>query len=129
MQSKEEYIGGFYSQHMEKHARKLYGIYATNQRIIGLEFGWFEGRGFPDGSLLSSAPEVTLMTRRSLIIVQERKVTKEEADKIIAWLDQRKKDFELNKEQISQIEIKKLGLVHSGYFRVTSTSGKRLRFR
>jgi hypothetical protein len=128
MQSKEEYIGGFYSPLMKRSMVGGYGIYATNQRIIGLEIEEFASlNDAPNGIFLGSAPEVTLMTHRSLSILQERKLTKDEGDKIIAWLDQGKKDFELSKGQVSQIEIKNLGLMRDGYFRVTSTSGEEVK--
>ena len=128
MQSEEEYLGGFYSEYLKRGKWRGYGVYATNQRIIGLKSA-FDLRGAPDGSVLGSAPEVVLVTTKSRwkINPQERKLTKDEGDKIIAWLDEKKKDFELSKSQVSQIEIKNIGLFRAGYLRITPTIGEEVK--
>ena len=56
MQSKEEYIGGFYSEYVKKGKWRGYGVYATNQRIIGLKSA-FELRGAPTEAFLVALQE------------------------------------------------------------------------
>ena len=123
MQGEEEFLGGFFGHHLKRGSFPGYGIYATNKRIIGVgrSGNW---RGAPAGSLLGSAPEVVLVSSGKVSLRSERKLTKDDGAKIVAWLDGNKKDFELYKEQVSQIELKRLGLVHSGFLRITSSFGE-----
>jgi hypothetical protein len=89
-----------------------YGIYVTNSRIIGVEFT----QGF-----------YSSMLHRGLNTDRVRSETIEAAEpKTLMELETMKKDFEIKREQVTRIEVKKPGtLVGGGYLRITERSGEK----
>jgi len=112
MQSEEEYLGGFTSANLKKGMIAGYGIYATNRRIIGIK-----SRKGVVGRLLLGGITVGILDKLGA------KITRDESAKMIEELD-KKKDFEISKEQVSQIEIKKPSFMSRGHLTITLKSGE-----
>jgi len=112
MAEEERYLGGFTAGLM-KTGRKYgiwgYGIYATTRRIIGVK----------------SKKGVLQAVAGSGLMNLLGPVKDDFSDKAIAELEKRK-DFEVNKEDILEIAVTR-GKGHSpGYFKITRKSGERI---
>ena len=97
MMSGEFFVGGFAGGFLARSLRIGYGIYFTTNQVIGVDLskgpaGFLGGSmaGYVDGQLMPKLPP-------------------EESEKVITELD-RAKEFEMAKDQIASIEIKKPGL-------------------
>lgn len=101
MSLEEEYLGGFASANLKRGLVAGYGIYATNKRIIGVKRKAL-------GTMLAAPFGVV-----DYLIV--RKLSKDESAKTIAELDE-KKDFDIAKESLASIEVKKPGMLGTGGF-------------
>ncbi len=115
MENGEEFVGGFAGGFLARGYIPGYGIYATSRRIIGVA--------------LTSTPARQLLGGALAGFVQGElmpKLSQDDSTKVIQELDQ-KKEFDLHKEQISQIEIKKPGLLSTGCMIITSKSGEKTR--
>jgi len=111
MTSGEMFLGGFASGFLAKGFHIGYGLYFTTTRVIGIDLGSGGGgalggtmAGFIDGQLMST-------------------VSPEESDKVIGQLEAMK-EFDIPKERISRIEIKKPGLLGTGHITITPSNGK-----
>ena len=86
-----------------------YGIYVTNSRIIGVEFpqGFYSSMlGRPDGRM-------------------RRKTIEAAAPKTLLELETMNKDFQIRKEQVTRIEVKKPGaMIGAGHLSITQRAGK-----
>ncbi len=106
------FLGGFASGFLARGLTHIgYGIYFTTNRLIGIDVG--KNGGGALGGTLAGFIHGELMP----------KLTPEESDKTITDLD-RIKDFEMEKSQISRIELKKPGLLGSGHIVITPREGK-----
>src|SRR6266849_3141851 len=108
----EVFLGGFASGFLARGLTHIgYGIYFTTSRLIGSDVGKYGGGAL--GGTLAGFIHGQLMPQ----------LTPEESAKTIMDLD-RIKDFEMEKNQISRIELKKPGLLGSGHIVITPREGK-----
>ncbi len=106
------FLGGFASGFLARGLTHIgYGIYFTTNRLIGIDVG--ENGGGALGGTLAGFIHGQLMPQLS----------PEESARTIMDLD-RIKDFEMEKNQISRIELKKPGLLGSGHIVITPREGK-----
>jgi hypothetical protein len=111
MTSGEMFLGGFASGFLAKGFHIGYGLYFTTTRVIGIDLGSRGGgalggtmAGFIDGQLMPN-------------------VSAEESAKVIGQLEGMK-EFDMAKDQISRIEVKKPGIFSSGRVTITPSNGK-----
>jgi hypothetical protein len=107
----EMFLGGFASGFLAKGFHIGYGLYFTTTRVIGIDLG--SGGGGALGGTMAGFIDGQLMPT----------VSPEESDRVIGQLEAMK-EFDIAKDQISRIEIKKPGLLSSGHITVTPISGK-----
>ena len=106
------FLGGFAGGFLARGLTHIgYGIYFTTTRLIGIDLGANGGRAL--GGTLAGFIHGELMPQLS----------PEESAKTITDLD-RIKDFEMEKDQVSRIELKKPGLLGSGHIVITPKEGK-----
>ena len=112
MGNSESFLGGFASGFLARGLTHIgYGIYFTTGRLIGIDLGANGGgalggtlAGFIHGELMPQlSPEESAMTIMDL---------------------ERMKEFEMEKNQISRIELKKPGLFGTGHIVITPKEGK-----
>src|SRR5712692_8527871 len=112
MASGEMFLGGFASGFLARGLTHIgYGLYFTTSRLIGIDVGRNGGGAL--GGTLAGFIHGQLMPQ----------LTPEESAKTIMDLN-RMKDFEMEKSQISRIELKKPGLLGSGHIVITPREGK-----
>ncbi len=112
MASGEMFLGGFASGFLARGLTHIgYGIYFTTSRLIGIDLGANGGGAL--GGTMAGFIHGELMP----------KLSPEESAKTITDLD-RMKDFAMEKDQISRIELKKPGLLGSGHIVITPKEGK-----
>jgi hypothetical protein len=111
MTNGEMFLGGFASGFLARGFHIGYGIYFTTNRLIGIDLG--SGGGGALGGTLAGFIEGQLMPTLS----------PEESAKVIGQLEGIK-EFDMSKDQISRIEIKKPGLLGTGHIVITPSSGK-----
>jgi len=107
----EEYLGGFESGRMKKGFILGYGIYATDRRIIGVK----SRKAFAKvlaGQLLGGVVGA----------VVGLKLSKDDSVKLIHELEGRK-DFEVPKENVSRLELKKPTHWRRGHIVIVPRSG------
>ncbi len=112
MANSESFLGGFASGFLARGLTHIgYGIYFTTSRLIGIDLGANGGgalggtmAGFIDGELMPQ-------------------LSPEESAKTITDLE-RMKEFEMERDQISRIELKKPGLLGTGHIVITPKEGK-----
>jgi hypothetical protein len=110
--SNEMFLGGFASGFLARGLTHIgYGLYFTTNRVIGIDVG--KNGGGALGGTLAGFIHGELMPRLS----------PEENDKTIADLI-RMKDFDLEKNQITRIELKKPGMLGSGHIVLQNKEGK-----
>jgi hypothetical protein len=108
------------TDNLKKGHMKGYGVYATSRRILGVQRRKGVLAGKFVGGLFGSAGSMKNLIVSSAV---GHALTKDEGDKEIADLDKRK-DFEIGRENISQIEIKKPGTFKWGHIKIRPRSGK-----
>jgi hypothetical protein len=119
-EQEEIYLGGFSSTHLrkDKFSSPGYGIYATNKRIFGLKNRNLQlkmlGLALVGGGALLS------------LIDKTTQQLKDETKKNIEELE-RNKDFEVNKEEIAEIEWKKVNFWTGGHLMIKLNSGKQFK--
>ncbi len=111
MASSEMFLGGFASGFLARGFHIGYGLYFTTNRVIGIDLG--SGGGGALGGTMAGFIDGQLMPT----------VSQEESDKVIGQLEGMK-EFDISKDQISRIEVKKPGLLSSGHITITPTNGK-----
>ncbi len=112
MANGEMFLGGFASGFLARGLTHIgYGIYFTTSRLIGIDLGANGGGAL--GGTMAGFIHGELMP----------KLSPEESAKTITDL-YRMKDFEMEKDQISRIELKKPGLLGSGHIVITPKEGK-----
>jgi hypothetical protein len=109
MEEHEEYLGIVASMFMAKKWRGGYAILATTKRIVGVD--WFKG-SFKDN----------LALMRKFDPSAESKPGKEEIEEAIQAL-LKSKDFEIKKEEIGRIRLKKLGRFKPAHVKFLLRSG------
>lgn len=110
--SDEIFLGGFASGFLARGLTRIgYGIYFTTRRVIGIDLG--KNGGGALGGTMAGFIHGELMPQLS----------REESDKTIANLV-RIQDFEMKKDQISRIELKKPGILGSGHIVIAPKQGK-----
>lgn len=108
------FLGGFAGGFLAKSIMRIgYGLYFTTSRVIGIDLG--QNGGGALGGTLAGFIKGQLMP----------KLSPEESAQTIMDLDGMK-DFDLEKDQISRIELKKPGL-GSGHFIIHSNDGKTIK--
>ena len=107
----EMFLGGFASGFLARGFHIGYGLYFTTNRVIGIDLG--SGGGGALGGTMAGFIDGQLMPN----------VSPEESDKVIGQLEGMK-EFDILKDQISRIEIKKPGLFGSGHITITPSNGK-----
>ena len=105
------FLGGFASGFLAKGFHIGYGLYFTTSRVIGIDVGG--GGGGALGGAMAGFIEGQLMPT----------VSQEESDRVIGKLEGMK-EFDMMKDRISRIEIKKPGLLGTGHITITPTNGK-----
>lgn len=107
----ESFLGGFASGFLARGFTRIgYGLYFTTLRVIGIDLGANGGgaigtmAGFIEGQLM---PQLSA----------------EENTRVINWLEGMK-EFDMTKDQVQHIEIKKPGTFGSGHIIFTTTNGK-----
>ena len=107
----EQFLGGFGSGFLARGFAAGYGVYTTNLRLFGVHdptpVSGGHLAGLVDGELMP-------------------KLSPEENVKVIGILDA-KKDFEVSKDQISRIELKRPGLLGTGHMAILPKSGGELK--
>jgi hypothetical protein len=112
MEDSEMFLGGFAGGFLARGLTHIgYGIYFTTSRLIGIDLGANGGGAL--GGTLAGFIHGELMP----------KLSSEESAKTITDLEQMK-EFEIEKDQISQIELKKPGLLGTGHIVITPKEGK-----
>jgi len=112
MEDSEMFLGGFAGGFLARGLTHIgYGIYFTTSRLIGIDLGANGGGAL--GGTLAGFIHGELMP----------KLSSEESAKTIAGLE-RMKEFEIEKDQISRIELKKPGLLGTGRIVITPKEGK-----
>ena len=107
----EMFLGGFASGFLAKGFHIGYGLYFTTSRVIGIDLG--SGGGGALGGAMAGFIEGQLMPT----------VSQEESDRVIGKLEGMK-EFDMMKDRISRIEIKKPGLLGTGHITITPSNGK-----
>lgn len=108
----ELFLGGFASGFLSRGITRIgYGIYFTTNRLIGIDLG--KNGGGALGGTMAGFIHGELMPQLS----------SEDSAKTIMDLD-RIKDFEMEKDQISRIELKKPGMFGSGHIVITPKEGR-----
>ena len=107
----EMFLGGFASGFLAKGFHIGYGLYFTTTRVIGIDLG--SGGGGALGGTMAGFIDCQLMPD----------VSPEESANVIGQLEGMK-EFDMMKDQISRIEIKKPGLFGSGHITITPRNGK-----
>lgn len=106
------FLGGFAGGFLARGLTHIgYGLYFTTVRLIGIDLGANGGGAL--GGTIAGFIHGELMPRLS----------PEESAKTITDLD-RMKDFEMEKDQVNRIELKKPGLRGSGHVVITPKEGK-----
>ncbi len=105
----ETFLGGFAGGFLEKGFHVGYGLYFTTARLIGIDLGCHGGGAL--GGTLAGFIKGELMPNLS----------PEESTKVIEDLD-RIKEFDIGKDQIRLIELKKPGL-GVGHMTITPNQG------
>jgi len=113
----EEFLGGFTSSNLKKGMMKGYGVYATGKRMIGIKSRMGAITSALVGGLVGGALGAIASSKIG------EKLAKDESAKAIKELDE-KKDFEVHKEQISLITIKKPAMFSGGHLLITIKSGE-----
>jgi len=111
----EEFVGGFAGGFLARGLCPGYGVYATTKRIIGVTLTSTPARSFLGGALVGLV-QGELMP----------KLSSDDSARVIQELDQ-KKEFDLKKDQISKIEIKRPGLLSTGRMVIISKAGDKTR--
>ena len=112
MENSETFLGGFAGGFLARGLTHIgYGIYFTTSRLIGIDLGANGGGAL--GGTLAGFIQGELMPLLS----------PEESAKTITDLE-RMKEFEIEKDQISRIELRKPGLLGTGYIVITPKEGK-----
>ncbi|OLE91604.1 MAG: hypothetical protein AUF79_03450 [Crenarchaeota archaeon 13_1_20CM_2_51_8] len=112
MEDSEMFLGGFAGGFLARGLTHIgYGIYFTTSRLIGIDLGANGGGAL--GGTLAGFIHGELMP----------KLSSEESAKTITDLEQMK-EFEIEKDQISRIELKKPGLLGTGHIVITPKEGK-----
>jgi len=104
--SDERMLGGVTSANLSKGWLRGYGLYATDRRIIGIKArkkALARGLGFAFGGILGAA----LASR----------MTREEGLKLLSELE-KGKDFEVYREDVDALEMKKPGRIRAGYIKI-----------
>src|SRR2546428_13561420 len=111
-QQDEEYLGGLESGRMVKAGGIAgYGVYVTTRRIIGVKSRralFKQLAGAPLGGLVGAALGARL--------------SRDERVRLISELEQ-KKDLEIERNDISGIELKKPSFTHRGHLFISTFSG------
>ena len=111
MADSEMFLGGFASGFLAKGFHIGYGLYFTTSRVIGIDLG--SGGGGALGGAMAGFIEGQLMPT----------VSQEESDRVIGKLEGMK-EFDMMKDRIGRIEIKKPGLLGTGHITITPSNGK-----
>lgn len=119
----EVYFGGMTSANLKKGHMSGYGVYATSRRIIGVK----KRKGVLGGWMVASLMGGRAGTVRGDLLrgAFAQAFTKDEGAKQISDLE-KNKDFEIYKENVSAIEIKKPGTFHRGHIKIKPTQGKEI---
>jgi DNA-binding Lrp family transcriptional regulator len=108
----EEYVGGIASGRMLKAGGIAgYGIYVTTRRIIGAKSRKALWKGLA-GAALGGVTGAFVGS----------KLSRDQNAQMIDEIEQ-KKDFEVVKENISRVEMKKPSFVHRGHMVISTTTG------
>jgi hypothetical protein len=112
MRDGEVFLGGFASGFLARGLTHIgYGIYFTTIKLIGIDLG-ANGAGALGGTMAGFI-HGELMP----------KLSAEENEKTITELEQME-EFEMEKDQISRIELKKPGLIGTGHIVIAPKEGK-----
>jgi len=137
---REEYFGGLMTSGLKKKGNFAigYGVYFTSQRVIGIKTKrWFVvililaalaavGGASAIGLLIGASPAYASFIGLAVILV------------VIAWGQkrlrfedplsieelERRKDFEIRREDLSEIDLRGPGLVRRGHLTITPKAGK-----
>jgi hypothetical protein len=112
MENSESFLGGFASGFLARGLTHIgYGIYFTTSRLIGIDLGANGGGAL--GGTMAGFIHGELMPHLS----------PEESAKTVTDLE-RMKEFEMEKDQISRIELRKPGMFGTGHIVIAPKAGK-----
>src|SRR2546421_10818963 len=110
MEDSEVFLGGVAGGFLERGLTHIgYGIYFTTSRLIGIDLG-ANGGGALGGGTFAGFIHGELMP----------KLSSEDSAMLITDLE-RMKEFEIEKDQISRLELMKPGILGTGLFELTTT--------
>jgi len=111
----EQYLGGLESGRMKKGFVAGYGIYATNLRIIGVKSRKALAKGLVGAAIGGVAGAYIGM-----------KLSTDQSVKMIQELEERK-DFEVSKQNVSRVELKKPSIWRRGHIVITQVTGEAIK--
>ena len=111
----EQYLGGLESGRMKKGFVAGYGIYATNLRIIGVKSRRALAKGLVGAAIGGVAGAYIGM-----------KLSTDQSVKMIQELEERK-DFEVSKQNVSRVELKKPSIWRRGHIVITQVTGEAIK--
>ncbi len=115
MEEGEKFVGGFAGGFLARGTLPGYGIYATTERIVGVDVRRVGSRSFLGGTMAGFV-QGQLFPRLSA----------EESGRVIRELDE-KKEFDLRRDEISRIEIKNPGLLTRGHMLISPRVGEKFK--
>ncbi len=111
----EQYLGGLESGRMKKGFVAGYGIYATNLRIIGVKTRKALAKGLVGAAIGGVAGAYIGM-----------KLSTDQSVKMIQELEERK-DFEVSKQNVSRVELKKPSIWRRGHIVITQVTAEAIK--
>jgi len=111
----EQYLGGLESGRMKKGFVAGYGIYATNLRIIGVKSRKALAKGLVGAAIGGVAGAYIGM-----------KLSTDQSVKMIQELEERK-DFEVSKQNVSRVELKKPSIWRRGHIVITQVTAEAIK--
>ncbi len=111
----ERILGGVSSANMKKGFLRGYGVYVTDRRIIGVKMrgkGLLSGLGFAFGGVIGG-------------LIASR-MTRKEVDKTLSEIE-KGKDFEVYRDDVTYIELKKPGRIKGGHLKIMRRFGDEIK--
>ncbi len=127
MNEVEDYLGGFTSPLLRRGRMYGYGIYVTNRRLFGLKTNPAKAlTGAVAEAAIGTAILVTLPAYFFRERVAEQMAKPDDRKKLITELEE-KEAFEITKEEISEIEVKKPSTWRPGHILIKPKSGESIK--
>jgi hypothetical protein len=115
MEPQEDYLGGYSSSHLMMRGFMGYAIHVTNKRIIGVPNRSSMFAGMLTTSLVGGLASIGGKFTPKLPSIEGAKQIQE--------LDERK-EFEIQRDQVTSLELKRPGFFSRGHLLITPKSGR-----